>query len=246
MKIFDSSSNGNYNSIYHYSTRLLGIPITDTTTMPVSEFANYFNVWLRNTAEEIKKSQNYWRFDDNNQTDMSEATTDLEDGVQDYTLEVTVYDVYNVSVLDADGNQQTVKPLTYEQGDSPEGEFYETNGLPLYYKLRGNVISLFPAPASDKVTLTDGLILQVSRDIVPVVYNSATSMAKEPGIPRQFHDLIGIGVASEKALNLGLTDKWQQLNLLLNNKNKNLREHYSLRLKDVKTNIRPRPHSCGL
>lgn len=246
MEIFDSSSAGNYDSLYHYTTRLLGIPSTDTTTMSVAEFTNYLNVWLRNTGEAIWKAQNYWRFDDNNQTDFAEATTDLVDGQQDYSLETTVYDVFSVTVKDADGNYHRLKPLTYEQGGEAEQEFYETAGLPLYYKLKGNSVLLFPKPDEDEVTLTDGLVLEVRRDIVPIVFNSATSLAQEPGIPRQFHDLLGIGIASDKALSLGLNDKWQQLSLMLNNKNKELREHYSLRQKDLKARIRPVPHSGGL
>lgn len=239
MIIFDSSSGGNYNSLYHYSTRLLGIPNDDTTTVSKSDFVSCLNVWLRNVSEEIWKAQNYWKFDDNNKTDMAEATTDLVDNQQDYELEVTIYDVESVAIKDINGNYQKLTPVTLEDSNIAEQEFEKTAGVPRYYKLRGNVISLFPKPDKDKVTLTDGLVLQIRRDIVPIIYDSPTSMSQEPGIPRQFHDLLGIGVALDQSLRLGLIDKWQQLNLLLNSKNKSLREHYSLRMKNVKTNLRP-------
>lgn len=238
MKIFDSSSAGIYNSLYHYTTRLLGLPSTDTTTLPTSEYVNSLNVWLRNTAERIWRNQNYWKFDDNNNEDMAEATTDLVADQQDYALDTTIYDITSVAVMDANGDYKRLEPLTYQDNGYPEQEFLETAGMPSYYKLRGNVISLFPKPGTGYVTLTDGLVLQVSRDISQITITS-TSMAQEPGIPRQFHDLLGIGIAHDKALSFGLNDKWQQLVVLLNNKNKELETHYSLRQRDIKTKIRP-------
>jgi hypothetical protein len=236
MKILDTSNT--YNSLYHYTTRLLGLPSDDTTTISTSEYVNSLNVWLRNTAERIWRNQNYWKYDDNNHDDMAEATTDLVADQQDYALDTTIYDITSVTVKDANGDYKKLEPLTYQDKGYAEQEFLETAGMPVYYKLRGNVISLFPKPSAGDVTTTDGLVLQVSRDIDGITITS-TSMAQEPGIPRQFHDLLGIGIAQDQSIRLGLNDKWQQLTLMLNNKNKDLETHYSLRNKDNKTKIRP-------
>jgi len=243
MKIYDSSSAGQYNSLYHYTLGVLGIPSTDTTTLPTTEYVRLLNVWLRNTSERIWRVQSQWKFVDNNQSSMNQITTDLQDGVQDYALETTTYDVEAATVLNANGDSQRLTPITYQDQGQAEQEFLETAGMPVYYKLRGNVISLFPKPSAGDVTTTSGLTLFVHGDITPAITSSATTLAREPGIPRQFHDLLGIGIAADKALSLGLNDKWQQLTLLLNNKNKELETHYTLRQSDVKKSIRPSTRS---
>jgi hypothetical protein len=243
MKIFDSSSAGQYNSIYHYTLGVLGIPSTDTTTLGTTEYVRLFNVWLRNTSERIWRVQNTWKFVDNNQTSMNQATTDLVANQQDYALETTTYDIEAVTALDSNGDSQRLEPITYQDKGYAEQEFLETAGMPKYYKLRGNVISLFPKPSAGDVTTTSGLTLFLHGDITPAITTSATTLAMEPGIPRQFHDLLGLGIAADKALSLGMNDKWQQLTVLLNNKNKELETHYSLRQSDVKQNIRPSTRS---
>jgi hypothetical protein len=240
MKIYDTTNQ--YNSLYHYTTRLLGLPSTDTTSLPTSEYVGSLNVWLRNTGERIWRAQNFWTFDDNNQTDMAQATTDLVANQQDYTLEVTVFDVISVTVKNSNGDWVKLKPITYQANGYAEQEFLEDAGMPAYYKLRGNVLSLFPKPSAGDVTLDEGLTLEVSRDIYPIT-TEATSLAQEVGIPRQFHDLIGMGIAQDQAIKMGLNDKWQQLTILLNNKNKELEKHYTLRQSDVKKSIRPSTRS---
>jgi hypothetical protein len=237
MKLYDTSNS--YDSIYHLTLGLLGIPSTDTTTLPTSEFVRSANVWLRNAGEKIWQNQNYWEFDDTNHTDMAVATTDLVADQQDYALDTTVFDILDVEVKNENGDWKKIEPITNENRDYARQEFMKTAGMPSYYQLAGNMLSLYPKPAAGYVTTTSGLTIYVARDINGFDLTS-TSMALEPGIPRQFHDYIGIGVAHDQTLRLGLSEKWQQVSMLLRGKEKEIKDHYSRRQKDIKTRIRPR------
>ncbi len=240
MKLYDTSNT--YESLYHFTLGVLGIPQTDTTTLPVADFVRSANIWIRNAGEKIWQNQNYWEYDDNNHTDMAEATADLVADQQDYTLDTTVFDVLNVEVKNANGDWQKLIPITSEDKDYARQEFMETAGMPVYYKLRGNVLSLYPKPGSGYVTESSGLTLYVSRDINEFDITSS-SIEREIGIPRQFHDYVGYGVAHDQCLRFNLNDKWQQTSVLLRQKEKDIKDHYSRRQKDIKTRIKPRVNS---
>lgn len=237
MKLYDTTNT--YNSIYHFTLSLLGIPSTDTTTLPMADFVRSANVWLRNAKEKIWQNQNFWEYDDSNHDDMNIAMTDLVVDQQDYVLPIDTDDVTGVEVKNENGDWKKLIPLTYEDKNYAKQEFMKTAGMPSYYELSGNVISLYPKPGSGYVTTTKGLTLYVSRDINGFDLTS-TSIEREPGIPRQFHDYVGFGVAHDQAIKMGLNDKWQQISILLKNKEKEIKDHYSRRQKDIKTKIRPR------
>ena len=75
-------------SLYHDAKTLLGIITTasETTTLPLAEFFRSANNWSRQTQIWIMQVQNVWKFDDSNQTDLEQATTDLVANQQDYSL----------------------------------------------------------------------------------------------------------------------------------------------------------------
>jgi hypothetical protein len=232
LKIFYTPNKSE--SIYHYATSLLGLPITDSTTLARADFVLSANVWYNNLNEWIWKSQNTWQFDDTNYDELPEAATDIVADQQMYTLPTSVFDIRKVEILDSNGNPVLLKPLT----DVSDAEMldYTTSGLPIYYSLKANVIKLYPAPSADQTTLTDGLIISVARDIDKF---TITDTNKEPGIPTQFHDIIAYGVVRDKSVSYGMPELFMKMERLLQTKRAELEGHFSKRHRDVKRRIIP-------
>ena len=232
MKIFYTPEKSQ--SLYHLATGLLGLPINDSTTLSRAEFVMLANVWLRNTNEWVWKASNYWRYDDTNNTDLPEAEADLVDGQEDYTLETTVNDIEQVKILDVNGNEIVLEPKSLEEAERLTYGISE--GLPTYYSLVGNVLRLKPAPSSDHTTLTDGIIITLSRDISEF---SITDTNKEPGIPSQFHPIIAYGVARDKSIPYGLVNTFAAMDKLIRETRVEIEGHFNKRFRNMKKRIIP-------
>ena len=165
---------------------------------------------------------------------MPEAYTDMVDEQQKYELPTTVFDVRGAEILDSNGDKVLLHPVTEDTDANMSA--YETAGLPRYYSLTSNIIKLYPPPSEDDVTLSEGLILYVARDIVGV---NSTATTTEPGIPRQFHDAIAFGVAKDKSISFGMPDLFQKMNTIIQEKRAEIEGHFSRRHRDVKRRLRP-------
>jgi len=114
--------------------------------------------------------------------------------------------------------------------------------MPLYYELVSNVLSLYPKPDADQVTTTEGLNVYAQKDITG--FNATSTW--EPGIPRQFHDIIAFGVAKDKSFSFGMNDLYQKMTIEISSKRKELESHFSRRFRDFRRKIRPAINSNGI
>lgn len=178
---------------------------TDTTKYPLKHKARNATEWLKKVAVWIWQADSDWKFDDSNLTTLPSATTTMTDGVQDISLPTTVFKVDRLEILNKAGIGQVVFPIEqFNEKGMALSEFEKTAGMPKYYDLDGDSIMLYPPPSSSQVTLADGLILYLSRDVDPFLASDTT---KEPGISEYFHRIISIGMAYDYAVKKGLKDK---------------------------------------
>lgn len=147
-----------------------------------------------------------WKFGDFNYTAFPSFTASMTNGTQSYDLqdwgttdEEIVLAILGVEVLDNTGIWHPIEPITLEdirrQGLA-QSEFLKTNGRPIYYEKRDNLIVLYPAPDNGvSVTLTNGLRIFHLRTADKFTSAEVTTGTKEPGIPSPWHDIIAYEAA---------------------------------------------------
>lgn len=178
---------------------------TDQIKYPLRHKARNATEWVRKVATWIWQADSDWHFDDTNFATLPEATTDLDDGIQDISLPTEVFKVERMEVVDIGGIGRLVKPIDKTMvTDEALSEFEKEPGLPEWYDLEGSQIKLYPAPSSSNVTLTGGLVLYLSRDIDPFVAGDTT---KEPGVMPYFHRIVSKGMALDYAISKGASFK---------------------------------------
>lgn len=155
----------------------------------LKRFTAYANEELSRVWHLIFESSGNWKFDDSNYTDLPSAETDLEDGTAKYTLPSDALTIQRVEVLDEDGNETTLTPLTMDDIKVAVDEFKDVDSIPTHYRLFGDVIELFPAPNYDK---TDGLVVYFDRAMDSFATSDTT---QQPGFASVYHEIIPIGMA---------------------------------------------------
>lgn len=132
-----------------------------------------------------------WTYDDKNQTDLPESTTDLVAGTTKYALASNMLTVNRVEVTDSGGNVRRLVSLPQEQIEGVGLASFQPmlQGAPQFYRLTDGVIEVLPAP---KENVTDGLCVYFERDSVQFV---STDTTKTPGFASPFHRLIPIGTS---------------------------------------------------
>jgi len=204
-------------------------------------FTRLMNAWYRRVNSWIWEVTGTWEYDDTNYTDLPEATTSLVNGQEDYTIPSTAQKIIRVEVLDKDGNYRKVEPIDQSMVDVALSEFQETDGLPMYYDIRGNSIFLYPAPSSDDVTLTKGLKVYFSRDIDEF---SSTDTTKEPGFVRNFHRILSLGASYDYAISHEMFSKANYIKGELRDLVKELRNFYGARPnRELKTRFNPKRYN---
>lgn len=198
------------------------------------EFTSYANKKGRQVWHWIFLAQGLWRYDDSNETDLPEATTDLADGTAKYSLPTDALTVRRVEIKDGSGNWDRISQLVEDDIEGAISEYYEDDGTPQHYRLVGNTIELFPAPDYAQAA---SLKVYFDRECVDFVYNATTTT---PGFASAYHEVIPVGMAIEwlkiKTPNSPtlqfLREEWARFE-------KEITEFYSMRNKDVKTVLRP-------
>lgn len=192
------------------------------------------NIAYRDVCATIWESDGGWRYDDSNATDLPEATTDLVDNQQDYTIPSTAQRINRVEVLDNAGNYIKLNPLDMNEVKTGLTEFLGGNtGLPLYYELVGRSVLLYPTPSSGYVTPTNGLKLYVDRDITEL---ALTATSTEPGFAPSFHRILSYAASIDFIQDDG------QRNFLIAQKDRleqMMRRFYSKRAPEIKTKMKP-------
>lgn len=152
--------------------------ITAQVNLAMSEV--WHNVW---------KYQSGWIYDDANQTDLPQAVFTLVAGQSKYQLPSDALTVNRIEVKDSQGNFYPLTPLTEREIHQGMDEFFETDGMPQYYRLIGRTVELFPAPSANDTTLTSGGKIYFDRTGVAF---ASTDTTDTPGFSAEYHDLIPI------------------------------------------------------
>lgn len=243
MKYISTTSKDD--SLYHYTLYLLGKTATDTTSYPSTDWVRSAKAYTRKVGYLAWKNASGWDFDDSNYTTLPIATADLVDAQQDYALPTNIFDVQRVEVLDSSGNYVLLNRMTKEEvKDESLSEYYETNGLPKYYDVTGNSLLLYPAPASDNVTTTNGIKLYVSRDVSAPTMTTGSGafreITTEPGFQVSFHPYIACGCAVDYGIAKNYTaEKMANLRLALKEYEAGITSYYAERDRDYPTRFRP-------
>jgi len=157
----------------------------------LAQITGQINTAYLNATRIIMEADGKWKWDDTNQTDRPNATTDIDSGVgvvpmlaaspsanQDWLV------VERVEIKDASGNwvklsqrDQTVEPTSIN-------EKYKTNGAPTSYDLEGTTIILQPTPNYDS---TGGMQVWFKR--APLEF-STSDTTKRPGFASTFHEYL--------------------------------------------------------
>lgn len=229
-----------HDSLYHDAKTMLGIITTasETVTLPLAEFFRSANAYVKQAQTWIMQVQSTWKYDDSNQTDLPQATTDLVANQQDYSLKSVFKKIDKVEVLDGNGYYQPVFPITMEQikeqGYSVS-EFYKNAGLPVFYLLEGRSIFLFPKPSATDTTLTAGLKLYFNRDTVDF---SITDTSTQPGFDVNYHRIVSVGASLDFATSRQMINSVNILTPKLNSLKNDLQEFYSSRQTENKPAFR--------
>ncbi len=162
--------------------------ITDNTDR-LYDFASYTNSTLRALWHVSFRLCGNWLYEDNNQTDLPQSTTDLVNGQSTYALPSGALTVRRVEMKDTAGNWTKLKPLSLKQISQGLGEFMKEDSQPMNYRLVGNTLELFPASNYDS---TNGLKVFYDRGSVAFEYDDTTTI---PGIASEYHDLIAVGAS---------------------------------------------------
>lgn len=132
-------------------------------------------------------NQSGWAYDDANQTDLPQAVFTLIAGTSKYALPTYALTVNRIEVKDKQGNFYPLTPLVEREIHESMDEFFETDGMPQYYRLVGRTIEMFPAPSSNETTLTSGGKIYFDRTGVSF---ASTDTTATPGFSAEYHDLI--------------------------------------------------------
>lgn len=136
-----------------------------------------------------------WAVDDNNQSDIPEATTTLSSGQSLYSVPTDADIIDGFAVKNAGGTWTRLSLVTLERITEvmAEDEFFNTSGNPSCYRLIGNQVQIYPASS---YTQTASLKCYYKRD---VVLFTTTSTTATPAISSRFHEAVATYMALQYA-----------------------------------------------
>jgi len=205
--------------------------ISGNTEM-LKTFTRLINYGLEETSSRIKKLGGRWQYADTNNAGISPATTDLSNGINKYVLDLSHYDIQAIEVVDANGKSRLLKPIDIntiqDRGDTIT-DYKNVAGLPEEYDISGDILTLYPAPATGSVTMNEGLRVFFLGD---TNYFDYTDTTKTPGIPKPFHDLPVLFACAKHAKSNSMNDKARELDSEIQKRLVELSDHLGSRNKD--------------
>lgn len=195
----------------------------------LATFTRLFNSGLDQTEIEIMKCDGNWQYDDRGHGDMSIATTTLVASQSNYSLDMSHTKILGVEVKDSNGEYYPLRPIDDTQiraSGLSETELFDQDGKPIYYDLRGDILTVFPAPSASDVTTTAGLRIKYQREMD---YFTSADTTKEPGIPRQFHDIPVLFGCAKFAKANSMGDKARELDAEIARRVNDLRDFFTKR-----------------
>jgi len=165
---------------------------TDSVSYPLNQKVRNINNHYQDVARLIWEVADGWKYDDSNASDLPKATVTLVHGTQDYAIPTTALKIDRIEVKNDTGTYTKMKPFDASELSTSITEYQSGDGFPTHYDLRGNFISLYPAPASASVTLASGMDVYLSR--TPTLFTSASTTAT-PGFASPFHRVLSYSTA---------------------------------------------------
>lgn len=163
-------------------------------------------------ASKIISVDKKWQWDDNNQTDLPIATTNIVSGQQDYSMTVDHLKILRVEVADSNGTFNVIEPFDYQTEKDSLTQLSTETGVPYRYDKVGQSIILYPKPNYNE---TAGLKVYFQRG--PALFTSAevTTGTKKPGFNSLYHDLIPLWASYDYAVAKGMSNANQLFNEIL-------------------------------
>lgn len=210
----------------------------DTTDYPINDRTRNVNQWYHKAAHIMQSADGTWQWDDANNTTLPIGTTDLVSGQQDYSLDDAMLEIELVEIQASSGTWHTVMPIDISQFNSPDTRdsnftsYKSTNGQPEEYDKRGRSLFLYPAPNYNS---TGGLKIHFKRG---ANIFAVTDTTKEPGFAARFHNYLALGAAFDYCT-LYKQDRVQSLFTQIQAIEKEMKEFYGRRNKDIRNVLRP-------
>lgn len=159
----------------------------------LKEFTRYVNKANSAVWYWIFSAYGGMTYDDGNQANLPSATDTLTSGQATYALPSSALTVTGIEVKNSGGVWIPLLPITLEQikQHAAEGEFYKTAATPLYYRVVGTTVKLYPA-----ANWTQSASFKVFFDRGSVSFASSDTTAT-PGFASEFHDALSVGASVE-------------------------------------------------
>ncbi len=171
------------------SNCLLGDAGISGNSALLKEFTRHNNRANSQIWSWIFESYGGMKYDDSNQTNLPSATDTLTSGQVTYPIPSGAISVAGVEVKGVGGSWMKLNPITLEQIQevSAENQFYNTSATPLFYRVVGQTIKIYPA-----ANWTQAASWRVLFDRGSVAFASTDTTAT-PGFISEFHDAVPVG-----------------------------------------------------
>lgn len=185
---------------------------SNSVSFPIVDKTLYANEAERIIWSWIHEAYGGWIYDDRNQTDLPEATAAVVSGQVVYTIPTDASFVLGVSIKDTSGMWSKLYPLTLEmiQEQGSEADFMTTNASPMYYRLIGNTVKIYPATNYSQAS---SLKIYYTRDISGF---TTTDTTKTPSFDTAYHEAVPTYMAlkhakiNQLAMKNDLDEDWQK------------------------------------
>ena len=201
------------------------------------------NAALDRICSLIQQADNKWNWDDNNNTDLQIATTNLVEDQRDYGIAGTeFFRVLKVLVKDRAGYYQELKPVSL---NSPEGRLIAEDrdtdeGVPYCYIKVGSSIILGSKP---DYSYDAGVKIFYQRNIV---YFTTSDTDVEPGFNKNYHRLVPLYAARDYCAANEITSRLPILDKEIEKLEVGLIAFYSTRAEDQADRLRLRRESYNV
>ncbi len=218
-------------------TKVYFLTSTNANSFPIAQVTAEANNAYDRIVSLIAHSDGRWQWEDNNNTDLPIATTDIVTNQQDYSITVGQLDITRLEIKDSNGNWHKLEAI--DQTDifnQSLTDFLKTASLPIYYDKLGNSVFLYPMPnysqaASLKLYFTRGPNYFITSDTT-----------KQPGFNSLYHELIPLWIAYNYAIANGKSNA-TLIKAEIDMKELSLQEDFALRAKDDHPRLKARPRS---
>jgi hypothetical protein len=205
-----------------------------TASYPLADKVRNINQAYLDVNRLIWESCDSWQYDDANNTDVPRVITSLTSGTGEYSIPSTAQKIRRIEVKDVNGKWIKLQPIDYQDINyTALPEYLSANGLPIYYDLIGDIISLYPTPSDTYTSTTSAMAVYIDRDVTLFTTASTTSV---PGFATPFHRILSLqgAIDFEKDENQKRNFMVQKSDLVAG-----LKKFYNSREVEKRTTIKP-------